>query len=436
MKVLWLCNILPPAIAAEMKKDTSVKEGWISGTLGKLIDENRSCSEEERIELAIAYPVGDPADENMTIVSLQGMAIACYSFYEDSRQPHNYSLSMDRRFRSILADYKPDVVHAYGTEYPHTLAMARELKDTNKLLISLQGIISKIGDEYTADLTEDVVNARTFRDIIRKDNIAQQQAKFYERGEFEKEAIALTRHVAGRTDFDRRASLEYNPDVTYHYLGESLRDTFYQGTWDLASCDKHTIFVSQADYTIKGFHFLLEALPEIIERYPDTRVKVGGNTIVNVEGIKNRIKLSSYGRFLRALMESYNLLNRIEFLGPMNAEEMKLQYIRCHTFVCPSVIENSPNSVGEAMLLGVPVVASRVGGIPSILHEPEEGLLFERGNSSGLADAVIRIWENDGIALEMSAAEISRANNNYNRDDNHRMLLKIYKRISNLKSVE
>lgn len=435
MRVLWLCNMVPSMIAEKMNKEATVKEGWVTGTLQSILRDNheaRKNGENCPIELAIAYPVPDAKKEEHTEVSLYDYKIDCYSFYEDVRQPENYCTSMEPRFREILEDYKPDIVHAFGTEYPHTLAMARVLKGTDKLIIGLQGIISKCGEEYTADLPDEIVNGRTFRDIIRKDNIAQQQAKFLERGEFEKEAISLTKHVIGRTDFDRRSALELNSTVQYHYMGETMRDTFYSGTWDLSSCERHSLFVSQADYPLKGFHYLLEAMPEILEKYPDARIKVAGADIVSIDSMKDRLKLPSYGKYLRALMQTYGLHDKIDFLGKMNAEEMKLQFIRCHTFVCPSSLENSPNSVAEAMLLGVPVVAARVGGIPSILHEPEEGLLFEKGNSQGLAENILRIWDSDAVALEMSACEMQRARENYDREGNYRMLLNIYKRVSSL----
>ena len=56
-------------------------------------------------------------------------------------------------------------------------------------------------------------------------------------------------------------------------------------------------------------------------------------------------------------------------------------------------MENSPNSVGEAMLLGVPVVASKVGGVTSILTDMEEGILYEATNIKELSHAVLKIFD-------------------------------------------
>ena len=85
--------------------------------------------------------------------------------------------------------------------------------------------------------------------------------------------------------------------------------------------------------------------------------------------------------------------------------------------------------MGEAMLLGVPVVASRVGGIPSLIAEEEEGLLFEACNAEGLAEDVIRIWKDDNLALRLSQGGAHRARLTHDADVNFMRLIEIYKEI-------
>ena len=53
---------------------------------------------------------------------------------------------------------------------------------------------------------------------------------------------------------------------------------------------------------------------------------------------------------------------------------MKDRFLKSHMYLCPSAIENSPNSLGEAMLLGVPCVAADVGGISSIFENGKDGI--------------------------------------------------------------
>ena len=67
----------------------------------------------------------------------------------------------------------------------------------------------------------------------------------------------------------------------------------------------------------------------------------------------------------------------VRFLGPFDAPAMRDRYLRTHVYVSPSTIENSPNSVGEAMLLGCPVVSSNVGGVSDLLYHGKEGFLYQ-----------------------------------------------------------
>lgn len=434
MKILWVCNVLPPIIAEKLNMQGSNKEGWITGALLRML-ENPSF-EESKIELSIAFPVNDKANQSSYFVSLKDdFSVSCYSYYEDFLRPQDYCLDMESRFYEIIDLCKPEIIHVFGTEFGHTLAISRvvdKLKNRNidnllpKLLVGLQGIISKCGEEYNCELPNEVVNSRTIRDILKKDNISEQQAKFLERGEREIEALKLVDNVTGRTHFDYEFALNINPNVKYYHMNETLREGFYYDTWDVTSCDKHSIFVSQADYPLKGFHILLEAMPSILEAFPDAHIRVAGANIIAYESIKEKIKIGGYGSYLRKIISAYHLEGKVSFLGRLNEEQMKKEYLKCHTYVCPSSLENSPNSMGEAMLLGVPVIASRTGGIPSMINEEEEGLLFEVGNSEGLAADIVRIWMDDAYASELGAHGMNRARQTHNPDRNYERLLEIY----------
>lgn len=435
MKILWVCNILPPMVAEKLNMTGSNKEGWITGALQRMIVDSESGLGD--ICLGLCFPVSGSDQQKKYQARLgERFTVDCYAYYEDQTQPENYCMDMEDRFGAIISDFQPDIIHVFGTEFGHTLAVAKvvsslesDAQNAPKLLLGLQGLISRCGEEYTADLPWEVVNARTFRDIIKKDNIAQQQAKFLERGEMEKQAIALAKNVTGRTAFDRETSERIHPGINYYEMNETLREQFYTGTWDVTSCDKHSIFVSQADYPLKGFHILLEAMPTIMQTYPDAKIRVAGANITAFDTIKQKIKIGGYGKYLRTLIHAYHLEGHVEFLGRLDADAMKAEYLRCHTYVCPSSLENSPNSMGEAMLLGVPVVASRVGGIPSMITEDEEGRLFEMGNGEGLADDIIHIWSDDGLATELGANAMNRAHMTHDADANYMRLLEIYQEL-------
>ena len=108
---------------------------------------------------------------------------------------------------------------------------------------------------------------------------------------------------------------------------------------------------------------------------------------------------------------------------------MKEAYLGSHVFVCPSALENSPNSLGEAMLLGLPCIAARTGGIPDMAEDGKSALFFEKGDIRGLAQSVIRVFEEDSLAQELSEAARERAFRNHDGNENYRRLMEIYREI-------
>jgi hypothetical protein len=161
--------------------------------------------------------------------------------------------------------------------------------------------------------------------------------------------------------------------------------------------------------------------------------------------IKDKIKISSYGKYVRELLLKNHLEDKVFFLGKMNAEEMKAQFLKSATFVCPSVIENSPNSLGEAMLLGVPCVTAEVGGITSIFNNGLDGIAYpgygsleyveqpdkETAQSKVLAHAVLRMWSDEEEMKEYSANASAHARRTHDSKVNYNRLVEIYRDISN-----
>ncbi len=125
-----------------------------------------------------------------------------------------------------------------------------------------------------------------------------------------------------------------------------------------------------------------------------------------------------------------NLQKNVRFLGMLVAEEMRDRYLKSHVFVSASTIENSPNSVGEAMILGVPVVASDVGGVSSMLINWKEGLLYPFNEYAVLAENVCKFFRDNDLSISISMAERERALQTHAREENYSVLLSHYKKIN------
>ncbi len=477
MKVLWLCNIMLPMIAEQLHMETSNKEGWLSGLADAVLERRQ----ENGIELSIAFPVGrnfqallgkggkirkkspearcDLSSAHFVedagrflaggifkvVISARGTNIVCYGFPEDVSHAERYDEALEESLRRVVEDAEPDLVHCFGTEYPHTLAMCRIFPRKDRLLAGLQGLCTLYAEAYYANLPEQVIHSVTFRDYLKQDSLVQQQEKFAKRGEMEREAIGLAGNVTGRTQWDRAFTQEWNPGARYFHMNETLRREFYGPVWEADKCIPHSIFVSQGDYPLKGLHYVLSALPAMMDQYPDVKVYVAGNSIVRCSTVKERLKLSAYGKYLLRLVERNALEDRVTFLGKLSAEQMRDRYLVSHLYLCPSALENSPNSLGEAMLLGMPCVSADVGGISSLFTGKEDGILYEgfrvgrKGNSQeeadriaeNLAAAVNEMWGSPGNMREYCKNARKRALITHDQDSNYRRMIEIYGMICN-----
>src|SRR5258708_19667723 len=88
---------------------------------------------------------------------------------------------------------------------------------------------------------------------------------------------------------------------------------------------------------------------------------------------------------------------------------MVIQLSRAQVFAISSYIENSPNSLCEAMQVGLPCVATYAGGIPSLVEHEKTGLLFPTGEAPLLADAILRIFRNEDLAGRLGRAARTEA---------------------------
>ena len=346
--------------------------------------------------------------------------------------PYVYQPELEDHFRQELRSFRPDVIHSWGTEFAHGLAMANAARKEGMLdnmVTSIQGLCFVIGEHYTDGLPEKVVNANTFRDFVRKDNIARQQEKFRLRGKWEQQALKTLRHVIGRTSWDYAHTKEVNPDLTYHFCNETLREPFYSGQWLYENCKKHRIFASSCAYPVKGFHYLLEALVKVREVYPDATLTVTGSGCLGGSG-KARLRRGSYEVYLARLIHKYHLEDAVEFLGNLSAEEMKQAFLDANVFALPSTMENSPNSLGEAMILGLPAVAAEVGGVKDLLRSGPEGFTYAPGDVESLTADIIKIFAMEQGAEELGNAARAHALVTHDPENNLKTLIEIYKSLT------
>lgn len=181
---------------------------------------------------------------------------------------------------------------------------------------------------------------------------------------------------------------------------------------------KQLLFVSRVSPE-KGLHVLLEAFKEVVEKYPCVRLEIVGdlNGILLMEDLiwlseyskvqklasfYRKGSLRSYFDHLAHKLVSLNISNNVTFHGLIPHEQVVKFYQAADGFVLPSVL-SEPFGMGiiEAMACQVPVIATKLGGIPEIVEDGKTGLLVEPGDSHALANAILELLSNEDLRRKM-----------------------------------
>lgn len=419
MKIMWFANVLFPEISKAMGKQESFFGGWTQQF-------KKYLSNDKEFKLIVCG-----FDNSITnIYEKEIDNVLYYVIPKKNLQAHLYDAGIERYVKEIFVKEQPELIHVWGTEYPHIKAIQTISTELNiKTIYSIQGIISDCAKHYVDELKLHTVVGTTFRDLLRVDNILMQKRKFEIRGNYEKEVLANAKYVIGRTLYDYSCVKEINPEINYYLCNECLRESFYKDKWNLDEAQRHTIFISQASYPIKGFHIFLEALTIVKKKYPEVKVYVAGGTNPVAYDMISRLKKGSYDRYIGKQITKRALSENVFFLGGLSENQMKEQLLRSNVFVSPSVIENSSNSVGEAMMLGVPVISSFVGGIRDMVEDGITGLLYPANQPNMMAQMIIRLFEDKNLALTISENARSKAEEIYDIRNNIDTMKLIYKDI-------
>ena len=376
MKVLWITNILFPETMKLLGKSDSFQSsgGWLLG-MSEAVTDGRG------IALTVAAVSGLVKD----LTFLKGEKINYYVL-PYGKGNINYNSEYEMFWKEIEKEVKPDIVHIHGTEFTHGLSYIRACGNRH-VVVSIQGLASQIAKYYYGGLSKwEILKNVSVLNFLRNNHLFRQQSLMSIRGKWEEEMIRSVNHIIGRTNFDHSHSMILNPNIQYYHCNETLRKEFYSGCWTRGKARTRTIFISLSDSSIKGLHMVLKSLTIIRKQYPDVMLRITG------EDFTKGKCLSNYGRIIKQIIKKNNLTSNITFLGKLNAQQMRMEYLQASVFVCASSIENSSNSISEAQILGVPCIASYVGGTPSLIQNELCGEMYRYEDFEMLAYLIIRAF--------------------------------------------
>ena len=410
IRLLWIVGyVLPDAVGDG--GEGMVFGGWVSEMV-------RELSITKHVVLGVAMKAS--VDE---LIKKEVQDVTYYYVPQERTYDVNEAASIQ-----VLNDFKPELLHAEGSELAYTNTFLRNWKGKN--VVSLQGVINGYEPYEYGGLNIDdflfTLNLRNFFFAISM--IANKKLRFNNRIKLERDTICRAENILGRTLWDRSQSFAINQKAPYFYCARNLRKPFYEKRWDIESKEDFSIFIGNSASPRKGAHFVLEAVGQLKKEFREVKLYIAGDTpFPNSRwDWKKRIGYSSY---LLRRIEKLGLQRSVEFLGNLNEEQMSDRLSRIHVYVMASVIENSPNTLGEAMIMGVPSVSSFNGGVPSMASDDTETLYYRDNDPRMMAFQIRRIFTNDELALRLSENGRIKALDTHDRNKNVQLLLRTYETI-------
>lgn len=400
MKILWF-SVTPLSLVA--RENTGIEgKGWISSLLQIALDI-------EGLELVVAYGNYSPQKkevEESGRLKIVPINICRYTKRQIIKDMMTYQEVDDfilSESLKIVEENKPDLIHVFGSEWPFGLLASRV---DIPVVIHIQGLWSQIrnslllpGQSSLFDRLKPKLLTHPLGFFARY----QYYNLSYERHRREEDILRYGRLFMCRTRWDQSVVKFYNKEAKIFHVDEALRSDFMacgrrwnaQCTMHNAQSGKRKIVITTigACYSIKGPDVVLRTAKLICDN-TDYQVEwkwIGGT----VEEIREFEKLTK----IKALEVG------LQMKGTLSAPQMIEELMSSDMYVHTSYSDNSPNAVCEAQYLGLPVIATSTGGVPSLFSEHYDiDMIVPMNDPFYLASKIVELHE-DRVKAQMLAEE-------------------------------
>lgn len=409
MKVLWFETSIP----SRYLNDGRVVMGW-QDSLEKIV---RNCTE---IELVIAFeaPSGCITKEIDGVLYIP--ICINYSSLEKRLSYYSWRIIESKllpKCMEIINTVNPNLIHVFGNEWPFGL-VGEETEIP--VVIHIQGsLIPYYNALYPPRYSDFTIIKSTHFNPRKLYRLLQARYKNNSRLEMEKRVWRCVDNYMGRTCWDKALCNTMVPNSTYYHVEEAIRSEFVDCStpWQPKHNKSLKLITTGIHNFWKGPDMLLKTARILSEMGVDYEWNVAGAMHENIREateMKEQLKFKDYN---------------INLLGPVDAKTLQSYLLDCTMYVHTAYIENSPNSICEAQLLGVPVVSTYVGGIDSLVRNNKDGLLVPANDPWRMADAIVQLANNNELMVAMAKSTYEFSHKRHDKEIILTQLLNCYSDI-------
>jgi len=385
LRILWFCNT--PGSGVEYLKLTSHIGGWMSSLDKKIA---------EKVELHLAFYYYENIDSfvyrniyfHPICIKLNIFQKLKYFFF-----PVFFKSNHLKRYLKLVEFVKPDLIHIHGTE--NSFGCLTTLTSI-PIVISIQGNITIYKHKYFNGIEKLQIgllftrsNPLQFLRILK--NIWRDFRWYKLVGLQEQVSLRSCKWIFGRTDWDKRISSILSPEGHYLYLSEVLRPAFYNSEWNKEkNSEKIIIHTTTGVALYKGFETICHALVLLNSLQLNVEWQVAG-----LDSDDDIVQI------VEKLMGLQFPQKNLRLLGLCDENSLIKKMLDANIYVTVSHIENSPNNLCEAMVLGMPCIATYAGGTGSIIQNFQNGLIVQDGDPWVLCGAILELINDYPSAVQL-----------------------------------
>jgi len=337
--------------------------------------------------------------------------------YKCRLKHRNIETEMNSYTLNAIEDFDPDVVQIFGTENP----FGKIINLTNrKVIIHFQGSLQVVLAKWFSaiSLFEQFIYS-SIKDILLFRGIFHEYYSFRAKCSDERVIMNNCRYIMGRTMFDRRLILLLAPKAKYFFCNEFIRTEFLNTNWNLPLGVTVTCVSVLKGVTYKGLDLLFK-ISEVLKRYSSTDV------IFRICGIRED---EEYVKILKRKYRNKTDFKKFIFLGKLDTASLIENLCNSNFFIHPSYVENSSNSICEAMALGMPTIATNVGGTNTLILDGVDGLIVPEGEPFSMAAAIASLIKDYEYAKQIGRNAKLKSLARHDPETNVNELFQIYERV-------
>lgn len=407
MRILWLSGN-----ASLYNNNNLYSGGWIGALEAELV-------KYPGIELGISFIYNNNCSKK-TVGTTTYYPLKLYP-NKLKKIKHNLFLKKYDRYEinyllKVIEDFKPDIIHVWGTEISFGL-ISKYTKIP--VIIHIQGILNPVYNSLFIPGLSKYFYVRKNGNGVLKSFFNIQSLKYWKYvTKRELEIFKNCSYFIGRTQWDKQISQLFSPNSKYYTCNEILRPEFYYAqAWDVHNRNKLVVISVLSNPIYKGIDLILKCA-NILNNYTNLDFEW------NIFGVKKcnlAEKLTS--------IEAKKV--HINYMGTITAKKIITEIQNSDVFVHTSYIDNSPNSVCEAQIVGIPIISTNVGGISSLIEHKETGYLIPSNDPYLLASSIIEIKKNPVQAIKIGRNARTIASKRHDKSNIKNNIIYIYKEIIN-----